>query len=211
MNSSPVRPRPLSQCLACLVGETPAQRKTLETLAARTGFGGISTDEAGAAFPDKADRRLAYFFFHCMVGNDLLRKTLSTIRTEERLRFSPAVLVVGECTQSEVAHYINLGFDDIVVLPEAARVLERRFNNQLTTPVSYFETSTYFGPDRRRSQRLNPPSTAAKNGAPGEYRHVRYLVQRAAAGIEILRREVVISSNPAVSAHPVSATIAFGI
>jgi hypothetical protein len=208
MNSLSVRPRPLSLCLACLVGETTSQRKTLETLAVRTGFGGISMDEQGAAFPDPADRRLAYFFFHCQVANDLLRSTLSRIRADDRHRFSPAILIIGECPQSEVVRYINLGFDDIVILPEAARVLERRFTNQLGTPVSYFETSTYFGPDRRRSQRLNTPVAAGPKGTPGEHRHVRYLVQRAAAGSQILRREVVISS---ASALPASATVGFGI
>jgi len=200
----------LSPCLACLVAETVAQRKTLETLATRTGFGGISMDATGPAFPDPADRRLAYFFFHCMVGNDLLRQTLGRIRKDDRLRFSPAVLIADECSKSDVCRYINLGFDDIVVLPEAARVLERRLTNQLTTPVSYFETSTYFGPDRRRSQRLNTPSTVGQK-APGEHRHVRYLVQRGAAGIEILRRELVISSNPAPAARPVSLTIGLGL
>ena len=207
MNSLSVRPRPLSLCLACLVGETASQRKTLETLAVRTGFGGISTDAEGAAFPDPADRRLAFFFFHCQVGSDLLRNTLARIRSDAHQRFSPAVLIVGECSQSEVVRYINLGFDDITILPEAARVLERRFTNQITTPVSYFETSTYFGPDRRRSQRLNSPSAPSQK-VPGEHRHVRYLVQRAATGTEILRREVVISSNPPL---PRSATVGFGL
>ena len=205
MSALAVRPRPLSQCVACLVGETAAQRRTLETLAIRTGFGSINLDESGAGFPDKADRRLPFFFFHCQLSNDLLRGSLNHIRTDDRLRFSPAVLIVGECSESEALRYINLGFDDIVVLPEAAKVLERRFTNQMAIPVPYFETATYFGPDRRRSQRLASASNHPGRGS-GEHRHVRYLVQRAPAGVEILRREVVISSAPAVTP---SATVSF--
>jgi hypothetical protein len=195
----------LSQCVACLVGETAAQRRTLETLAARTGFGSINSDETGAAFPDKAERRLAYFFFHCQVGNELLRGALGRIRTDEQHRFSPAVLVVGECSERDALRYINLGFDDIVILPEAAKILERRFAYQIATPVPYFETATYFGPDRRRSQRLTSASAHPGRGA-GEHRHVRYLIQRAPSGIEILRREVVISSS---QTQPASATVSF--
>jgi hypothetical protein len=205
MSALAVRPRPLSQCVACLVGETAGQRRTLETLAIRTGFGSINVDESGAGFPDKADRRLSFFFFHCQVGSDLLRATLKRIRTDDQLRFSPSVLIVGECSESDALRYINLGFDDIVVLPEAAKILERRFTNQMAAPVPYFETGTYFGPDRRRSQRLSSASQHPGRGQ-GEHRHVRYLVQRAPAGVEILRREVVISSAPAVAA---SATVNF--
>lgn len=194
MSSAALRPRLLSQCLACLVAETPGQRKTLETLATRTGFGGISVDEDGPGLPDRNDRRLPFFFFHCQVPSDLLRSTLGHIRHDDRLRFSPSILIVGKTSQSEVMHYISLGFDDIVILPEAARVLERRFNAQLSSPLSYFETATYFGPDRRRSLRLNADS--AEKRKPGEHRHVRYLIQRGPLGVDILRREVVITANP---------------
>jgi hypothetical protein len=207
MSSLAVRPRVLSQCLACVVAETAGQRKTLETLAARTGFGGISVDDSGIGFPDAVDRRLAFFFFHCLVGNELMRTALRRIRTDERHRFSPAVLVVGECSQSDALRYINLGFDDIVVLPEAARVLERRFTGQLATAIPYFETATYFGPDRRRSQRANPTQNAQR--APGDHRHVRYMIQRMPAGVEILRREVVISAAAAPVHQSNQATVNF--
>ena len=197
----------MSQCLACLVGETAGQRKTLETLALRTGFVSISMDESGAGFPDRVDRRTAFFFFHCQVGEELLGGTLHRIRTNDQLLFDPAILVVGECSEREVVRYINLGFDDIVVLPEAARVLERRFTNQLGAPISYFETATYFGPDRRRSSRL-PTAPSHAERPSNEHRHVRYLIQRLPSAVEILRREVVIS-NALSAPPPASATVSF--
>lgn len=196
---------PLSHCLACLVAETPAQRKTLETLATRTGFGALSIDDTGAGFPAPNERRLPFFLFHSLVSDGLLREAIARVRSDEHFRFCPAILIVGECSENDVLRYISLGFDDIVALPEAARVLERRFAHQLGTQFSYFETAVYFGPDRRRGKRGN----ANEQKRSGEYRYVRYLIQRAATGVDILRREVLLSSNPPVPSAPVSATIGF--
>ncbi len=206
MNAMMPRGRPLSQCVACLVAETPGQRKTLETLAMRTGFEAVSVDPSGFAFPAATERRLPYFFFHCLISEDLLLHAISRIRSDERHRFSPAVLIVGECSENDVLRYISLGFDDIVTLPEAARVLERRFAHQIGTQLSYFETATYFGPDRRRAKRAGSENEQKR---PGEFRYVRYLIQRAATGVDILRREVLLSSNPPVPSAPVGATIGF--
>jgi hypothetical protein len=204
MNAIAVRPPPLSQCIACLIAETAGQRRTLETLAARTGFGGISLDETGPGFPADDDRRLPFFFFHSLIQDALLADALGRIRSDSRYRFSPAVLIIGECSMSDVVRYVNLGFDDIVTLPEAARTLERRFAHQIGTPVSYFETATYFGPDRRRIKR---EGESAANKPAGEFRHVRYLIQRTPLGVDILRREVVISSNPPRPTGPVQTTV----
>lgn len=206
---SAVRARPLSQCLACLVASTPGQQKTLETLATRTGFGGVSMDETGAGFPGAADRRMPYFFFHSLIDDTLLRDTLARIRTDDHLRFCPAILVIGEISMNDAVRYIGLGFDDIVTLPESARVLERRFTHQLSTPIHYFEAGTYFGPDRRRARR---DGDAPAQKRPGEFRYVRYLIQRSATGVDILRREVLLSSNPApVSTRPAAATVGVNV
>jgi DNA-binding response OmpR family regulator len=172
----------------------------------RTGFGAVSIDEGGFAFPDPNERRLPFFFFHRLVSEDLLLNAIARIRSDERQRFSPAVLIVGECSENDVVRYIGLGFDDIVTLPEAVRVLERRFAHQLGTQFSYFETANYFGPDRRRAKR---PGSGNEQKRPGEFRYVRYLIQRASTGVDILRREVLLSSNPPVPTAPVSATVGF--
>lgn len=199
MNAVIQHGRPLSHCLACLVAETPGQRRTLETLATRTGFGGLSIDETGVGYPASNERRLPFFFFHSLVSDGFLRGAMDRIRADEHHRFSPAVLVIGECSLNEVVRYINLGFDDIVSLPEAARVLERRFAHQLGTQFPYFETGTYFGPDRRRARRGTDGNEPKR---PGQFRYVRYLIQRAPSGVEILRREVLLSSNPSPPQRP---------
>jgi DNA-binding response OmpR family regulator len=208
MNAGNPRGRPLSNCVACLVAETPGQRKTLETLVTRTGFGGLAIDEAGIGYPAETDRRLPYFFFHSLVPDGLLREGIAKIRTDERHRFCPAMLIIGECSMNDVLRYISLGFDDIVTLPEAARVLERRFAHQLGTQFSYFETATYFGPDRRRAKRNGD---ADEQKRPGEFRYVRYLIQRAPTGVEILRREVLLSSNSSASPPPRPVATSIGI
>lgn len=196
----------LSRCLACLVTETGAQHRTLDSLARRTGFADVRGDSSHAGFPEAGDCRLPYFLFHCQIGHKLLHSAIGRIRADPGHRFCPAVLVAGECSETEVVRYINLGFDDIVVLPEAARVLERRLGSHFDSPVSYFETASYFGPDRRRSLRLTTP--ARPHGRPGDHSHIRYLIQRTTDGVEVLRREVVLTSTHAPAR--VSATAGFG-
>src|SRR5688572_13534938 len=112
MNAVTHHGRPLSHCVACLVAETPGQRKTLETLATRTGFGGLALDETGIGYPMAGERRLPFFFFHSLVSDGLLQEGISRIRTDERYRFSPALVVIGECSVEDVLRYVHLGFDD---------------------------------------------------------------------------------------------------
>lgn len=192
--STVVHDTPLSGCLASLVAQTPSQLRALETLTLRTGFSDVCSEKDGLAFPARGDPRLAYFLFHYEISPELLRHAIGAIRADGRFRFNPAVVVVGECSETEALRYINLGFDDILLLPQSARVIERRLSRQLGTPVSYFETDTYFGPDRRRANVLSAAQRDLRT--PGRHRHVRYLIQRSGHGVDVLRREVVVSTTP---------------
>lgn len=191
MSAVAILEQPLVQCVACLVAETPTQHHTLRTIAERTAFSAC-WPASERLFPADDDRRMPFFLFHCGVNGMLLRDTLARIRTSEQYRFSPAILVAGDCSAEDISRYIALGFDDIVNLPGAAGAIEKRLARQLGTPLHYFETATYFGPDRRRTQRTGPTSKTR----PGEFRFIRYVIERSATSVDIKRREVLLASNP---------------
>ena len=189
---------PMADCCACLVADTEAQLTTLQTMAARTGFGltcvGLDAWRARGA----GDPSVTFFFFHYRVHETDLAAALAEIRGQDdlNLRFSPAIAVVGECTEQDVLRFIELGFDDIVVLPEAPRILRRRFASQLNANITYFETPTYFGPDRRRA--VHDPTAATRRGH-GPSEHTRYQIRRSPRdGIRVLRREIVLSGAPPI-------------
>jgi hypothetical protein len=196
----------MTDCRACLIAETSAQLSTLEKMVARTGFGQICAglESWRTEAPDAPP--VTYFFFHYRADEDVLESALAEIRAraELNIRFSPAIAVVGDCSEQDVLRMIDLGFDDIVVLPEAPRILRQRFAAQLDAPFTYFETSTYFGPDRRRAAR-DPTAAIRRQAGPSE--HVRYLIRRGPRdGIRVLRREIVVSGTRPLAMGPAHAT-----
>jgi hypothetical protein len=200
MSASPEGPSPLEQCCACVVADTDAQRLTLERIARRTGFVRIGAVFNRLEAPASRAAPVPFFFFHYRLSEERLRSAMSELRSfvDENRRFSPAIIVVGECSYPEVVQFVNLGFDDIVVLPEAAAVLQKRFVAQLDAQITYFETGTYLGPDRRRLRREPRPEFDRPSQ---KSRHVRYLINRSArAGIRLLRREVIFSPGPGAGA-----------
>lgn len=197
----------MADCCACLIADTSAQLATLEKMATRTGFGQMYGGLEAWRTRNAPEPPVTFFFFHYRVDDGMLKSALTDVRRKAELnfRFSPAIAVVGDCSQEEVLRFIELGFDDIVVLPEAPRILRQRFAAQLNARITYFETQTYFGPDRRRAVR--DPSAASRRGN-GPTEHVRYLIQRAPGeGIRILRRDVFLSGTRISSAAPSPAAV----
>ena len=67
-----------------------------------------------------------------------------------RVRFSPLVYFSRNPSIETIKACISMGFDDVITEPFRASRVAPRLMRQVDTELVYYETSSYFGPDRRR-------------------------------------------------------------
>lgn len=166
----------LQRCLAHLIARDELQVHMLEKIGARAGFIamqplGVQQDQVLHAF------KLNYFLVHHGMGADTLEAVLRSVRASiiDDVRYAPVVLFAEDGPFEQYLSYIDMGFDDIITLPEKAAIVEQRLIAQLGTEHMYFETASYFGPDRRRME-LEPPEQFKRQDAP--HSHIRHFFRR---------------------------------
>lgn len=166
----------LERCLAHLIARGDLQLHMLEKIGARAGFLamqplGAQQDQVLHAF------RLNYFLVHHELGPETLEAVLRSVRASiiDDVRYAPVVLFAADGPFEQYLSYIDMGFDDIITLPENATIVEQRLIAQLDTEHTYFETATYFGPDRRRME-VEVPQQFQRSDAP--HSHVRHYFAR---------------------------------
>lgn len=178
----------LERCLAHLIARDDAQVHMLERIGARAGFVamqplGAPQDQVLHAF------KLNYFLVHHELGPQTLEAVLRSVRASiiDDVRYAPIVLFAEDGPFEQYLSYIDMGFDDIITLPENAAIVEQRLIAQLDTEHMYFETATYFGPDRRRME-VEPPEQFKRQDAP--HAHVRHFFERdPRRGIVVVRSD----------------------
>lgn len=67
-----------------------------------------------------------------------------------RVRFAPLICFVETPSKEAIIECVNAGFDDVLTIPWIASAIKSRLAKQVNTKLVYFETDSYFGPDRRR-------------------------------------------------------------
>jgi hypothetical protein len=77
-----------------------------------------------------------------------------------------------------------MGFDDIIALPYSAGDLSERILRQVGRTHTYYETATYFGPDRR-NRTGHERSTDSDHGG-GQFRRIE-IVRNPESGVAVLR------------------------
>lgn len=183
----------LSACKAILIGRTDHQTRTLLAVATKVGFGIIEAAENGHIPTPRA--LISFILVHQDVGDDLLLALIKGIRGGNKdVRFSPIVVLGNDCAFEVVLHFIHLGVDDVISLPEKREVLVQQLAQQLWSEHVYFETTDYFGPDRRRFE------TTGDQRRTGLAAHGRYDIQRLPdVGTRIVRHELFshrVASSP---------------
>jgi PleD family two-component response regulator len=177
----------LQKCQAYLIGKTPTQIAELRRVAQRAGFTNCADLLTGEGTID-ANCPVRYFFVHFRVADEEILSTMAAVRgsTDDNTRFSPFVMIIDDCDYEIILKYIRYGFDDVISLPEKADILAHRIEALLRTEHTYFETRTYFGPDRRRLE-ISPDIGDRRNSSGGK--HTRYRFTRdPEAGILIMQR-----------------------
>jgi hypothetical protein len=135
---------------------------------------------------------LCYFLFAAVNDVATLKPAADAIRfcSSRKVRFSPLIYFSESPSLDAIRACANMGFDDVITLPFThARVVDR-LTRQLDTPFVYYETSGYFGPDRRG--RLPADLGTAKRGMGGQHRRLE-IVRSLLDGVNVLRDDVQVA------------------
>ena len=128
---------------------------------------------------------LLYFLFSSVSRPFALKPIAQAIRAAQtpRVCFAPMIYFAETASIEVIKGCINMGFDDVIALPVGLGSLEERLERQIARPLVYFETATYFGPDRRG--RLEHEEGHSLRGTGGEYRRLEII--RSPAGINVIK------------------------
>jgi DNA-binding response OmpR family regulator len=158
----------------------------LKDLSRQAGFETVHdfTDIA-AAERQALQTPLLYFLFSAVPRPFALKPIAQAIRAaaSPRVRFAPIIYFAETPSIEVIKSCINMGFDDVIALPVGLGALEERLERQIARPLVYFETATYFGPDRRG--RLEQEEGHSLRGTGGEYRRLEII--RSPAGINVIK------------------------
>ena len=88
-----------------------------------------------------------------------------------------------------------MGFDDVIAMPYTGSDLSERIFRQVGRTHTYYETATYFGPDRRNRDG-NPRSLDSDHGG-GQFRRIE-IVRTPKPASNVLRDDFQVVVYPAV-------------
>ena len=134
---------------------------------------------------------LPFVFVDAAMPADKVRQDFAKVRAhaELQVRFLPIIVLSETRVAQTIMYYLGLGCDDIVTMPLTAAALLDRLKHQVGHVRHYFETESYFGPDRRQSEFLRPPSYEARG--KGDHYFSHFTIERSLLrGISIIDTEV---------------------
>lgn len=127
-------------------------------------------------------------FFLCAQVPDVrtLKPTADAIRFSfnDRLKYAPLIYFAHELSRDTISQCIAMGFDDVIALPYLNGDIGERIGRQVGRPQIYYETATYFGPDRRN--RIGAPRSTDSDHGGGQHRRIEIL-RSSEAGVAVLR------------------------
>jgi len=142
---------------------------------------------AGVAQAERQARRtpVCFFLFGAVAEPGRLRSIAEAIRfsASRRIRFSPLIYFAENPSLEIIASCINMGFDDVITLPVTPDRVADRINRQIGSSLTYYETASYFGPDRRG--RLPGAARAQDLRGGGPFRRLE-IVRHLETGVKLL-------------------------
>ncbi len=171
---------------AFVVGSRDGASAALQDLARAVGFTSVER-YSGVARAERQIRSTPLMFFLCAEVGDVekLKPTADAIRFSQDadLRFSPLIYFTRQASTETIKQCIRFGFDDVIALPYSGGDLGERIFRQIGRPQTYYETATYFGPDRR-NRTGHSRSTESDHGG-GQFRRIE-IVRHPDSGISVL-------------------------
>ena len=174
---------------AYVVGPGKGPAAALSDLAARLRFEHVIPYEGLRQVERQTDPPLAFFLFAEAPDPSHFASAAQAIRfsSERRVRFSPMIYFCTTPSLDTMRRLINMGFDDVIAAPFTLARISARLLRQIDTPLTHYETSSYFGPDRRG--RLIPDAGHERRGEGGSFRRLQ-IVRRPHTGISVLDDDV---------------------
>jgi hypothetical protein len=133
-------------------------------------------------------------FFLCAPTTDLgtLKPMADAVRFSPslKLRFLPLIYFARDPSLETVKQCIAMGFDDVIALPIGGDDAGDRIARQIGRIQTYYETATYFGPDRRNRTGGPERSTGSDQGG-GQFRRIE-IVRNPDTGIDVLSDDMQI-------------------
>ena len=182
-----IRKKDGMRACAYVVGEGTGS--VLKDSARQAGFDSVySYRGVLAAERQAAKTPLIFFLFSPVETLKTLKSVIEAVRASEvpQLRFAPMIYFVESPSLEVIKSCINMGFDDIISLPFTLNRVVQRLSLQVDRTLVYFETPTYFGPDRRN--RLEHEEGHARRGTGGQFRRME-IVRTTTAGINVVKDE----------------------
>jgi DNA-binding response OmpR family regulator len=139
---------------------------------------------------------LPFIFLHSALPLERALSSFTAVRThpDVTLRFLPMIVIAESCDTQKLIQFIQLGCDDIITMPITAASILARIKHQIDAPKDYFQTESYFGPDRRQHAIIKNKSHSGRGKGDHYFRH--FLIQRhAVRGTSILSSEVHFPAN----------------
>ncbi|OJX54975.1 MAG: hypothetical protein BGO81_00565 [Devosia sp. 66-22] len=159
----------------------------LMDLAHAVGFESVQRYQ-GLARADRQVSKTPLVFFLCAPTKDVrsLKPMADAVRFSPslKLRFLPLIYFAIDPSVDTVKQCIAMGFDDVIALPIGGVDVSDRIARQIGRIQTYYETSTYFGPDRRNRTGGPSRSTGSDHGG-GQFRRIE-IVRNPETGIDVI-------------------------
>lgn len=139
---------------------------------------------------------LPFIFIHAGISPQEVQRAFLNVRahSDVAVRFLPIIVVTENGSAQSILRFIQMGCDDIVTLPLTAGGLIARLKHQLNRTKDYFQTDSYFGPDRRQHALTRNATHSGRGHGEHFYRHfsIQRHVQR---GVSIVSTDVHFPSD----------------
>ena len=164
----------LADCAALIFAPDGRSFDQMATLARNLGFGHVLEYTKLNAVPPKT---LPFFLIHNGIAAHLKQRLLRGLRSTDELRrkYAPIICLIPQGPRHQMVPQVEMGFDEVLFLSDPVAEIGKALLAQLGREVLYIESPQYFGPDRRRLERV---SRGDPRRVPGGTEHRRIQVVR---------------------------------
>lgn len=161
----------LADCGAVTFAPNDVSAGALGTLATKLGFGSVAHYTQFAELPKNT---LTYFLVHGQLPDGAKQRIIQGLRSSDHIfrRFAPIVCFVTNGPRHQIVPLVQMGFDEVLFIADAVSDMSHKLNDQLRHELVYVESDHYFGPDRRRIERVDPNDPRRKLGGSA-FRKIR--------------------------------------
>lgn len=176
-------------CSASVIASESEWQSRLSHVLRQIGFGASYRLTSDRGLTQRHPTHLPFLIIHWQADTSFALNTIREVRStpDDDVRFMPIIMLAGDSTERTIHQHLTLGCDDIIVYPCTAPPLERRLRLQIDREHDYFQTSTYFGPDRRKDE-TGTTHPDRRGGKGSHYRHI-VIKRDVRGGVKVLSNQ----------------------